>query len=51
MMDNFSASQFFQDDFDNGGAVDESNDAKRRRIARVKGFSAPVTARVLILLL
>ena len=34
MMDNFPISQFFGDDND-GGNMDESNDAKRRRIARV----------------
>lgn len=36
MMDNFSVGQFFQDDPDHGVAADESNDAKRRRIARVE---------------
>lgn len=38
MMESFSVGQFFQDDMDNGGAADDSNDAKRRRIARVKDF-------------
>ena len=41
MMENFSVGQFFQDELDNGGGADDSNDAKRRRIARVKDFRSP----------
>ena len=35
MMENFSMSQFFGDEIDNGNA-DDSTEAKRRRIARVR---------------